>query len=75
MKCYSLRALRLNNNKFSGKLPASICALKQLMILDLSENSLEGEIPALPKQLSKVHLQNNKLTRFENIYVKYVGIL
>jgi Leucine-rich repeat (LRR) protein len=63
MKCFNLRALRMCNNKFSGKLPLGIVNLSQLMILDLSDNGIEGELPTMPKQLSKVHLQNNKLTR------------
>ncbi|WIA23217.1 hypothetical protein OEZ86_010105 [Tetradesmus obliquus] len=41
----SLSILQLNNNRFTGSLPAAWSALDQLTRLDLSSNELQGQVP------------------------------
>ncbi|CAN7122023.1 unnamed protein product [Brassica rapa subsp. narinosa] len=60
----SLRYLYLQHNNFSGELPPTFLS-QNLSILDLSFNSFTGKIPTTlqnQKQLTKLSLQNNKLS-------------
>ncbi|CAF1892241.1 hypothetical protein HID58_046008 [Brassica napus] len=60
----SLRYLYLQHNNFSGELPPTFLS-QNLSILDLSFNSFTGKIPTIlqnQKQLTKLSLQNNKLS-------------
>ena len=56
----------LHSNNLSGKIPPSICNLRSLKILYLSNNSLEGVIPDCLGNLSTsivlLHLNANKLS-------------
>jgi Leucine-rich repeat (LRR) protein len=42
---HELIVLRLRANKFEGNIPASICNLSFLQVLDISLNNITGEIP------------------------------
>ncbi|GMH28677.1 hypothetical protein Nepgr_030520 [Nepenthes gracilis] len=57
--------LLASNNNFVGEIPTAICTLDSLQILDLSYNSLSGEIPRCFKNatspLSVLDLRSNKL--------------
>ncbi|GMH14534.1 hypothetical protein Nepgr_016375 [Nepenthes gracilis] len=57
--------LSASYNNFVGEMPSAICTLASLEILDLSYNSLSGEIPRCFKnfsdQLSVLDLRSNKL--------------
>ncbi|GMH28636.1 hypothetical protein Nepgr_030479 [Nepenthes gracilis] len=57
--------LLASNNSFVGEIPSAICTLASLKILDLSYNSLSGEISWCFKNLSDRHsvldLRSNKL--------------
>lgn len=58
------RTLNLSNNKLSGSLPGEIRFLKNLMVLNLSNNDFTG-VPAEIGQLSnlaELDLSNNNLT-------------
>ncbi|KAF4383423.1 hypothetical protein G4B88_023997 [Cannabis sativa] len=59
----SLRFVYLQNNDFSGSIPASLS--QHLTVFDLSFNSLSGKIPDSVRNLSHLtglNLQNNSLT-------------
>ncbi|KAH9684578.1 Receptor-like protein 7 [Citrus sinensis] len=62
---YSLKALTLVENNFSGDLPAFIGNLRSLEILDLSLNKFSGELPVfignLPS-LEELDLSENQLS-------------
>jgi Leucine-rich repeat (LRR) protein len=52
--------LTLSFNYFSGNIPESICELRNLLVLDLSNNFLEGELPWCPhSKLVFLHMSNN----------------
>ncbi|XP_059462264.1 receptor-like protein EIX2 [Corylus avellana] len=56
--------LHLSSNYFEGKIPQSTLEnLHYLQVLDLSQNSLSGEVPDLSKLtfLSELHLSKNQL--------------
>ncbi|GMH28640.1 hypothetical protein Nepgr_030483 [Nepenthes gracilis] len=57
--------LLASNNNFAGEIPSAICTLDSLQTLDLSYNSLSGEIPPCFKivnnLLSVLDLRSNKL--------------
>ncbi|GMH28675.1 hypothetical protein Nepgr_030518 [Nepenthes gracilis] len=61
----SAQVLLASNNSFVGEIPSAICTLASLKILDLSYNSLSGEIPRcfknLSDRLSVLDLRSNKL--------------
>ncbi|KAG6403505.1 hypothetical protein SASPL_135728 [Salvia splendens] len=42
----SLRSLYLNDNKLVGVIPKSLTSLKQLQILDISNNNISGKVPS-----------------------------
>jgi len=42
----SIQGLILRGNEFSGNIPAELCSLPSLRILDLSQNKLSGSIPS-----------------------------
>ncbi|GAU49749.1 hypothetical protein TSUD_43360 [Trifolium subterraneum] len=42
---HQLRTLSLKFNYFNGSLPSNLCHLRQLNVLDLSQNNLSGGIP------------------------------
>lgn len=61
----SLYHFELQQNEFSGDLPASLGNIPNLATINLSENKFTGTIPSEWLNLSKlsqVHLNNNKLT-------------
>ncbi|KAH6796541.1 hypothetical protein C2S52_021095 [Perilla frutescens var. hirtella] len=61
----NLKTLMLYSNKFIGEISSSICNLRSLQFLHLSNNSLEGSIPKclgeLSKSLQVLHLKENRL--------------
>ncbi|KAG5251102.1 inactive leucine-rich repeat receptor protein [Salix suchowensis] len=57
----SLTDLILSGNDISGKLP-NLDRLSKLNMLDLSENSLDSDLPSLPKGLVMAFLSNNSLS-------------
>ncbi|GMH28639.1 hypothetical protein Nepgr_030482 [Nepenthes gracilis] len=61
----SAQVFLASNNNFVGEIPSAICTLAFLRILDLSYNSLSGEIPRCFKnfsdQFSVLDLRSNKL--------------
>ena len=46
--------------QFTGPLPKAVSKLKRLMILEANGNDLDGDLPAFPLGLVKLHLQNNE---------------
>lgn len=61
----SLKTLNLNNNNFTGEIPAAIGNMQGLLNLYLAANQLSGEIPTSLMSLNKLrmlYLQNNNLT-------------
>ncbi|XP_073130605.1 inactive leucine-rich repeat receptor-like serine/threonine-protein kinase At1g60630 [Henckelia pumila] len=61
----NLKSLFLNDNKFSGGIPANLALLRHLKTIDVSGNGLSGQIPRslvdLPR-LYMLYLQDNQLT-------------
>uniref|UniRef100_A0A6N2ME37 Protein kinase domain-containing protein n=1 Tax=Salix viminalis TaxID=40686 RepID=A0A6N2ME37_SALVM len=57
----SLTDLILSGNDISGKLP-NLDRLSKLNMLDLSENSLDSDLPSMPKGLVMAFLSNNSLS-------------
>ncbi|KAJ6882452.1 inactive leucine-rich repeat receptor-like protein kinase [Populus alba x Populus x berolinensis] len=57
----TLTDLILSGNDLSGKLP-NLDRLSKLNMLDLSENSLDSDLPSLPKGLVMAFLSNNSLS-------------
>ena len=60
--CTALKTLRLSDNKFTGSLP-NLASLSHLVVLEAADNDLDGQLPSLPLNLSKLHMQGNKLVR------------
>ncbi|GMI74186.1 receptor like protein 6 [Hibiscus trionum] len=60
------REFLISENKLTGNIPASICSLSSLTLLDLSRNSLSGTIPEclgnMSYDLHLINLQMNNLT-------------
>ncbi|KAK8947397.1 Inactive leucine-rich repeat receptor-like serine/threonine-protein kinase [Platanthera zijinensis] len=60
----NLKSVYLNENRFSGRIPASISSIHRLKTVDLAGNQLSGHIPpaitTLPR-LYSLQLQNNRL--------------
>ncbi|XVF03669.1 hypothetical protein REPUB_Repub05bG0013300 [Reevesia pubescens] len=60
----STRVFIVSKNRLKGKLPSSICSLKSLETLDLSENNLSGTLPnclgAFNTTLKILDLRRNK---------------
>ncbi|XP_031489791.1 receptor-like protein 7 [Nymphaea colorata] len=58
-----LMYLSIKNNSVTGEIPASLCNLTKLWLVDLSNNKFSGRIPACLFNLSLVivKLQNNQL--------------
>ncbi|GMH14461.1 hypothetical protein Nepgr_016302 [Nepenthes gracilis] len=60
----NLHYINLNSNIFAGEMPFAICTLISLQVLDLSYNSLSGEISRCFKnfsdQLTMLDLKSNK---------------
>lgn len=58
-----LTDMYLQSNKIQGPFPLSICNMKNLMFLDMSNNSFDGPIPKcfgnLTSSLASVNLRNN----------------
>ncbi|KAL0460445.1 UNVERIFIED_CONTAM: Receptor-like kinase TMK4 [Sesamum latifolium] len=44
----TLKSLLLNDNKLEGVIPTSLTGLKQLQVLDLSNNNISGKVPDFP---------------------------
>lgn len=69
-QCVALSGLNLSNNHFSGNPFANnggIWSLKRLRVLELSGNSLSGDIPSgifNLHNLKKLHLQGNQFSGF-----------
>ncbi|KAL1221330.1 Receptor-like protein 31 [Cardamine amara subsp. amara] len=61
-----IRDLRLDSNSFRGPFPHSICKLRSLEFLDLSNNSFSGSIPLCLRNFTKsiqvLILRNNKFS-------------
>ncbi|OAY64213.1 LRR receptor-like serine/threonine-protein kinase ERECTA, partial [Ananas comosus] len=62
----SLEYLLLSNNSFDGNIPVSLCESTSLIVLDISNNKLLGEIPPclgmLQDQLFVLDTMNNNLS-------------
>ncbi|CAI9768458.1 unnamed protein product [Fraxinus pennsylvanica] len=61
----NLKSLYLNDNKFSGVIPASLSVMHRLKVVVLSGNRLSGHIPQSFVALSRLYvlyLQDNQLT-------------
>ncbi|KAJ3699047.1 hypothetical protein LUZ61_002752 [Rhynchospora tenuis] len=61
----SLRQLHLEDNQFSGPIPATISFLVNLTYLNLSNNHINGSIPpdlCRLQKLERLYLMNNELT-------------
>ncbi|ORX45224.1 L domain-like protein [Piromyces finnis] len=56
-----LQSLKLNNNKFEGDM-SFLMHLKELTLLDASNNNFSGEIFKIPKSLISCYLSNNNST-------------
>ncbi|XP_039126341.1 receptor-like protein EIX2 [Dioscorea cayenensis subsp. rotundata] len=62
---YSLAQIYLSNNLINGAVPASICKIQILEVVDLSNNLLSGELPICFSDLRDLfvaNLANNNLT-------------
>lgn len=57
----TLSELVLSHNLLTGKLP-DLSNLSSLQLLDLRENSLDSELPSLPKGLSNLFLSKNSFS-------------
>ncbi|XP_011044179.1 PREDICTED: probable inactive leucine-rich repeat receptor-like protein kinase At3g03770 isoform X2 [Populus euphratica] len=66
----TLTDLILSGNDISGKLP-NLDRLSKLNMLDLSENSLDSDLPSMPKGLVMAFLNNNSLSGYR--VVKFGG--
>uniref|UniRef100_A0A7N0ZVT0 Disease resistance R13L4/SHOC-2-like LRR domain-containing protein n=1 Tax=Kalanchoe fedtschenkoi TaxID=63787 RepID=A0A7N0ZVT0_KALFE len=67
----SLEQIRLHGNFFKGSLPAELCSLPNLHVLDLARNKLSGQIPpcfgkmtGFKKSFSKLYGLQNGLTSY-----------
>ncbi|XP_039160908.1 receptor-like protein 15 [Eucalyptus grandis] len=49
---WNLKVLLLQGNRFEGSIPLDLCLLKNMSILDLSNNNLSGQIPSCLKDLA-----------------------
>ncbi|KAL5718453.1 hypothetical protein ACHQM5_011354 [Ranunculus cassubicifolius] len=41
----ALQAMHLSSNSINGSIPTSVCAMKYLIVLDISKNLLSGDLP------------------------------
>ncbi|WOL12779.1 hypothetical protein Cni_G21547 [Canna indica] len=57
----TLTELALSSNNISGKIP-DLSSLNNLEMLDIRDNSLDSELPVMPKGLVTILLSNNSLT-------------
>ncbi|RWR78907.1 receptor-like protein 12 [Cinnamomum micranthum f. kanehirae] len=57
----------LSENNISGEIPPSICAAKNLVVLDLSLNNLSGSIPTCLGQLNKLLVLNLGKNSFRGV--------
>ncbi|XP_015888549.2 receptor-like protein EIX2 [Ziziphus jujuba] len=53
----------MRSNKFNGSIPLSLCGLTSLQILDLSQNSIFGNIPQCLSKLTSMHLESPQGTK------------
>ncbi|KAK8602119.1 hypothetical protein V6N12_051937 [Hibiscus sabdariffa] len=53
----------MSNNHLQGTIPIEFCQLDDLVLLDLSVNSISGSVPSClnPSQITQVHLAKNRL--------------
>lgn len=61
----NLKSLFLNNNNFSGRIPASLSLMHRLKVIVLSGNRISGQIPLAFVSLSRLYVlfvQDNRLT-------------
>ncbi|TXG53560.1 hypothetical protein EZV62_018816 [Acer yangbiense] len=70
----SLQELRLKHNRLSSMVNVS-CGGPNLMSLDLSENSLEGEIPSFISECKQLQFLNLTINNFRGGIPKYIGNL
>ncbi|GAU49744.1 hypothetical protein TSUD_43310 [Trifolium subterraneum] len=59
---HQLVILSLRFNNFYGSLPSNLCDLRELQVLDLSQNSLSGRIPACVKNFTSMTQDTISLT-------------
>ncbi|XP_016196296.1 LRR receptor-like serine/threonine-protein kinase FLS2 [Arachis ipaensis] len=60
----SLRYLSLDNNHINGSIPTSLCKLKALVAIDISNNKLSGRIPDCQRDglIEEIDLSSNNLS-------------
>ncbi|XP_031490519.1 receptor-like protein 54 [Nymphaea colorata] len=58
-----LQSFSIKNNSVTGEIPAFLCNLTELGVVDFSNNKFSGQIPTciFNMSLANVHLQNNQL--------------
>ncbi|XP_056173686.1 receptor-like protein 6 [Syzygium oleosum] len=63
----SVRVYNISNNSLSGKVPACICEVSYLVVLDLSSNSLNGTLPPCLGSIGPLSVLNLARNKFEGM--------
>lgn len=63
-----LQQIWLQNNAFSGELPAAFGNLKNLYDLDVSNNELEGDLPSSLSALTSLQIVDFSRNRFTSLF-------